>query len=51
MTASLVKICSNMKIKYRLADPEKVRTLVLEYGKSSLSKSADNLADVFLSLK
>jgi len=41
----------NMKIKYRLVDPEKVRTLVLEYGKSSLSKSADNLADVFLSLK
>ena len=40
-----------MKIKYRLSDPKKVRTLVLEYGKSSLSKSADNLADVFLSLK
>jgi len=40
-----------MKIKYRLADPEKVRALVLEYGKSSLSKSADNLADVFLSLR
>ena len=41
----------DMKIKYRLVDPEKVRILVLEYGKSSLSKSADNLADVFLSLK
>ena len=41
----------DMKIKYRLVDPEKVRTLVLEYGKSSLSKSADNLADVFLSLR
>ena len=41
----------SLKIKYRLADPEKVRTLVLEYGKSSLSQSADNLADVFLSLK
>ena len=40
-----------MKIKYRLSDPKKVRTLVLEYGKSSLSKSADNLADVFLSLR
>ena len=40
-----------MKIKYRLSDPKKVRALVLEYGKSSLSKSADNLADVFLSLK
>ena len=40
-----------MKIKYRLSDPKKVRALVLEYGKSSLSKSADNLADVFLSLR
>ena len=40
-----------MKIKYRLSDPKKVRALVLEYGKSSLSKSVDNLADVFLSLK
>jgi len=38
-------------INYRLADPEKVRTLVEEYGKTSLKKSADNLADVFLSLK
>ena len=41
----------DMKIKYRLVDPEKIRILVLEYGKSSLSKSADNLADVFLSLR
>ena len=41
----------DMKIKYRLSDPEKVRTLVLEYGKTSLTKSADNLADVFLSLR
>ena len=40
-----------MKIKYRLSDPERVRTLVLEYGKSSLRNSADNLADIFLSLK
>ena len=40
-----------MKIKYRLSDPKKVRSLVLEYGKTSLTKSADNLADVFLSLK
>ena len=40
-----------MKIKYRLSDPKKVRALVLEYGKSSLSKSVDNLANVFLSLK
>ena len=39
-----------MKIKYRLVNPKKIRTLVTEYGKSSLSKSADNLADVFLSL-
>ena len=47
------KYCKNsrMKIKYRLVNPEKVRTLVMEYGKSSLSKSSDNLADVFLSLK
>ena len=41
----------DMKIKYRLVDPEKIRILVLEYGKSSLSKSADNLADVFLSFR
>ena len=41
----------DMKIKYRLSDPEKVRTLVLEYGKSPLIKSADNLSDVFLSLR
>ena len=38
-------------IKYRLVDPEKVRTLVEEYGKTSLKKSADNLADIFLALK
>ena len=38
------------KIKYRLTDPTKVRLLVEEYGKSSLKKSADNLADIFLSL-
>ena len=41
----------SMKIKYRLSDPKKVRILVLEYGKTSLTQSADNLADVFLSLK
>ena len=40
-----------MKIKYRLSDPERIRTLVLEYGKTPLQKSADNLADVFLSLR
>ena len=48
------KSCKNtgmMKIKYRLVDPEKVKTLVLEYGKTSLRKSTDNLADIFLSLK
>ena len=39
------------KIKYRLVDTEKIRMLVQEYGKTSLKKSADNLADVFLSLK
>ena len=38
------------KIKYRLVDPTTVRTLVEEYGKSSLKKSTDNLADIFLSL-
>ena len=48
------KSCKNrgsLKIKYRLVDPKKVRTLVLEYGKTSLTKSADNLADIFLSLR
>ena len=39
------------RIKYRLVDPEKVRMLVEEYGKSTLRQSADNLADIFLSLK
>ena len=42
---------ANTAIKYRLVDPEKVRTLVEEYGKSSLRQSADNLADIFLSLQ
>ena len=41
---------SASKIKYRLIDPQMIRTLVQEYGKSSLRKSSDNLADVFLSL-
>jgi len=40
-----------IRIKYRLVEPEKVRMLVEEYGKSTLKQSADNLADVFLSLK
>ena len=39
------------KIKYRLADPDKVRSLVGEYGKSTLQESADNLADIFLSIQ
>jgi mevalonate kinase len=39
------------RIKYRLTNPEKVRLLVEEYGKSTLKQSADNLADIFLSLK
>ena len=38
------------KVKYRLTDPDTVRLLVEEYGKSSLKRSADNLADIFLSL-
>ena len=38
------------KVKYRLNNPDKVRTLVEEYGKSSLKRSADNLADIFMSL-
>ena len=42
---------ANTAIKYRLIDPAKVRALVEEYGKSSLKQSADNLADIFLSLK
>ena len=42
---------SAAKIKYRLVEPQKILTLVEEYGKTSLQKSADNLADVFLSLK
>ena len=39
------------RIKYRLVEPEKVRMLVEEYGKSTLKQSVDNLADVFLSLR
>ena len=42
---------SAAKIKYRLVEPQKILTLVEEYGKSSLKKSADNLADIFLALK
>ena len=45
--------CPDMtnKIKYRLSDPTTIHSLVNEYGKSSLKQSADNLADIFLSLK
>ena len=42
---------SAAKIKYRLVDPNTIRMLVKEYGKTSLQKSADNLADIFLSIK
>jgi len=38
------------KIKYRLTDPDTVRLLIEEHGKSSLKRSSDNLADIFLSL-
>ena len=44
------KNITESKIKYRLIDSEKVRLLVEEYGKTSLRRSADNLADIFLSL-
>ena len=40
----------NSKVKYRLTDPDTVRLLVEEYGKTSLKRSSDNLADIFLSL-
>ena len=39
------------KIKYRLTDQDTIRLLVEEYGKSSLKRCSDNLADIFLSLK
>ena len=42
---------TNTAIKYRLVEPARVRALVEEYGKSTLRQSADNLADIFLSLK
>ena len=45
------KNVSHSIIKYRLTDPERILFLVDEYGKTSLQHSADNLADVFLSLK
>ena len=42
---------SAAKIKYRLVEPQKILTLVEEYGKTSLQKSADSLADIFSSIK
>ena len=42
---------SASKITYKIVNPKLVRTLVEEYGKTSLRKSADNLADIFLSIK
>ena len=42
---------SAARIKYRLVNSEMIRTLIEEYGKSSLTKSADNLADIFLAIK
>ena len=44
------KNISDVKIKYRLTDPDRIRLLVKEYGKSSLKRSVDNLSDIFLSL-
>ena len=44
------KNITESKIKYRLIDSDKVLLLVEEYGKTSLRRSADNLADIFLSL-
>ena len=44
------KKIAESQIKYRLADPDKVRLLVEEYGKLSLKRTADNLADIFMSL-
>ena len=38
------------QIKYRLTDSQMIRLLIEEYGKSSLRRSSDNLADIFLSL-
>ena len=42
---------SASKITYKIVNPKLVRALVEEYGKTSLRKSADNLADIFLSIK
>ena len=42
---------STAKIKYRLVDADTIYALVHEYGKTSLKKSSDNLADMFLALQ
>ena len=42
---------SYSKIKYRLVDSEHTKLMIHEYGKNSLRKTADNLADIFLSLR
>ena len=39
------------KIKYRLVDTQHANLIVQEYGKNSLRKTADNLSDIFLSLR
>ena len=49
-SCNCTKNITESKIKYRLIDSDKVRLLVGEYGKTSLRRSADNLADIFLSL-
>lgn len=49
-TCECSKNITDVKIKYRLTDPDKIRLLIKEYGKSSLKRSVDNLADIFLSL-
>ena len=39
------------KIKYRLIDPQHTSFIIKEYGKNSLSKTVDNLSDIFLSIR
>ena len=48
--------CSNCsesynKIKYRLVNSDHATLMIHEYGKNSLHKTADNLSDIFLSLR
>ena len=42
---------SYSKIKYRLVDSEYAKLMIHEYGKNSLRKTADNLADIFLAIR